>query len=126
MLALLPPPHAGMRATPAMRPSRARLLIWTPSCFRRVSISVASIPSDIVNATDGAFPVNGEPTNPDVGAGCELECAVVEMVSVTAVVLLTVTVGEGEKLQLAPVGRPVVQANVTAPLKLLMEVALRL
>ena len=63
---------------------------------------------------------------PSVGASCEFECAVVEMVRVTAVVLLTMTVGEGEKLQLAAAGTPLVQVKVTAPLKPLMEFALRL
>src|SRR5262249_26824686 len=66
------------------------------------------------------------PINPSVGAGCELECAVVEIVRVTAVELLTVTAADGEKLQLAAVGTPFVQAKVTVPLKPLMEVALRL
>ena len=50
----------------------------------------------------------------------------VEIVSVTAVELLTVTAADGEKLQLAAVGTPLVQAKVTVPLKPLMEVALRL
>ena len=68
----------------------------------------------------------GEFKEPEIGAGCEFECAVVEMLSVTAVVALTVTVGEGAKLQLAPVGTPLVQLKVTEPLNPPREVALRL
>lgn len=66
--------------------------------------------------------------NPEVGAGCELECAVVEMVSVTTVgvVPLTLTDAEGEKVQVAAAGTPVVQANDTFPLKPFTDEALRL
>jgi len=39
------------------------------------------------------------------------------MVSVTAVVVLTATDVDGEKVQLAAVGNPLVQAKVTVPLK---------
>jgi hypothetical protein len=74
----------------------------------------------------GPLPLDGELTNPEVWAGCELECAVVEMVSVTAVVLLTATDADGEKEQVAAVGTPLVQANVTVPLNPFIAEALRL
>jgi len=53
---------------------------------------------------------------PEVGAGCELERAVVEIVSVTAVVLLTATDADGANEQVAAVGTPLVQAKATVPL----------
>ena len=74
----------------------------------------------------GPLPLNGMLMIPEIGAGCELECAVVEMVSVTAVVLLTATDPDGEKEQVAAVGTPLVQANVTVPLNPFIADALKL
>ena len=72
--------------------------------------------------------LNGEFVYADVGAGCELECAVVEMLSVTAVgdVPLTLTDADGEKLQVAAEGNPLVHAKATVPLNPATGDALRL
>src|SRR5689334_23806575 len=61
---------------------------------------------------------SGKRTLPTVGAGCNRECAVVEIVRVTGVTVAPLTATElGENEQEAPPGRPAVQASVTVPAK---------
>ena len=122
-----PPPQAGTSTTPAITPSKEIPLALPFSAFQWASNKVRS-PKEIASNAVDPLPLNGELTNPDVGAGCELECAVVEMVSVTAVgvVPLTVTDADGENVQLAAVGSPLVHANATALLNPSTADALRL
>jgi len=122
------PPQAGISETPATTPSKARLLVLLLPCFEQARSKVSSAPSDIIRAADGPLRLKGELTDPEVGAGCELECAVVEMVSVTAVgvVPLTLTDAEGAKVQVAAAGTPLVHANATVLLNPSTAEALRL
>ena len=82
----------------------------------------------IVSMAPGPLLLKGKLVSPELGAGCELGRAVVEIVSVTAVGVapLTVTEPDGEKAQFAPVGSPPVQAKVTVLLNPPIAEALRL
>ena len=119
-----PPPQPGTSATAAI--TRAKFLALPFTKLQRDISSVTRSPNEIVSMAPGPFRLNGDVTNPAVGAGCELECAVVEMVSVTTVVLLTVTDAAGEKEQVAAVGTPLVQAKLTVPLNPFIADAVRL
>ena len=123
-----PPPQAGTSTTPVIKPRKARLLALLLSGFAKPTSNIKSATREVVRTDAGPLPPDGQLTDPEVGAGCELECAVVEMVSVTTVgvVPLTLTDAEGEKVQVAAAGTPVVQANDTFPLKPFTDEALRL
>ena len=123
-----PPPQPGTSATAAITPSRAKFLALPFTKLQRDISNITRSPNEIVSKAPGPMPLNGELTNPDVGAGCELERAVVEIVSITVVGVapLTVTDAEGENAHVAAVGTPLVQANVTVPLKLFTADAVRL
>ena len=113
------PPHDETRAMVPNNSSIAKPLIGALSGFSCVKTSSAVIPSPTSSTGRVSWPPNGGASDPEVGAGCAAECAVVEIVSVTAVVAvpLTVTEDEGEKEeQLAFVGTPLLQARLIVPL----------
>src|SRR5437762_2772682 len=97
---LLPPPQPGNARTAATVPSKEKRRAL-PLTFDQVISGNETAASNTERTIMGPLLLKGVLTKPELGAGCEFEWAVVEMVSVTAVVPFTVTEAEGENEHVA-------------------------
>ena len=115
----LPPPQADSRAVMATSAENVKTLAGILNALNRFAVTNAVRLSEISKSVGGKPPFNGGMSAPDVGLGCEVECGVVAMFSVTVVAVdpLTEMELDGEKVHVASVGSPPVQASATVPLK---------